>query len=143
VSLQAGKLSVWADRASLSEVLYEIHRRTGADIPIPSGAENERVVVDLGPGPAPDVLADLLKGSPFDFVIVGVQGNPSLVSSVQLTLRNTNVEPQSPASSSSSSADATPEPPPKPEPQPQPEAQPDAPPVPRPPTPDMPPQGPQ
>jgi len=143
VSLKAGKLSVWADRATLSEVLYEIHRRTGADIPIPSGAENERVVVDLGPGPAPDVLADLLKGSPFNFVIVGVQGGPSLVSSVQLTLRNTNVEPQSPASPSSPSADATPEPPPKPEPQPQPAPQPDAPPVPRPPTPDMPPQGPQ
>lgn len=28
VSLQAGKLSVWAQGASLSEVLYEIHRRT-------------------------------------------------------------------------------------------------------------------
>lgn len=142
VSLQGGKLRVWSNGASLSEVLYEIHRRTGADIPIPSVAWNERVVVDLGPGPARDVLADLLNGSPFNFVIVGEQGDPSLVSSVQLTLRDNKAEPQSPASPSSPPpADATPELPPQPGPPPQPEPQPEAPPVPLPPTPDTPPQG--
>jgi AMIN domain len=142
VSLQAGKLSVWAHGASLSEVLYEIHRRTGANIPIPSEAWNERVAVDLGPGPARDVLADLLNGSPFNFVIVGVQGDPSLVSSVQLTLKDNKAEPQSPASASSPPpADAPQEPPPQPAPLPQPEPQQETPPVPPPPTPDTPPQG--
>jgi hypothetical protein len=144
VTVRAGKLSIWADRASLSEVLYEIHRRTGADIPIPSGARNELVVVDLGPGPAPDVLADLLNGSPFNFVIVGVQGDPSRVGSVQLTPRENKSQPQSlDRPSSPPPANATPDPPPRPEPLPQTEPPSEVPLVPLPPTPDMPPQDPQ
>ena len=98
VSVRAGKLSIWADGATLSDVLYEIHRRTGADIPIPSLARNERVAVNLGPGPAPDVLAALLNGSSFNFVIVGVLGDPSLVSSVQLTQKDNRPQPRFPAS---------------------------------------------
>jgi hypothetical protein len=144
VTLRAGKLSIWADRASLSEVLYEIQRRTGADIPIPSGARNELVVVDLGPGPAPDVLADLLNGSPFNFVIVGVKGDPLRVSSAQISPRENKSQPQSlDRPSSPPPANATPDPPPRPEPLPQTEPPPEVPLVPLPPTPDMPPQDPQ
>lgn len=99
------------------------------------------MVVDLGPGPARDVLVDLLNGSPFDFVIVGVEGEPSRVSSVQLTLRNNKAEPQSPASPSSPPpADAPTDSPPRPEPLPQEEPPPQVP-LPLPPTPDTPPQG--
>lgn len=133
VSLNAGRLSIWADGASLSDVLYEVHRRTGADIPIPSLAWSERVVVNLGPGPAPEVLASLLTGSPFNFVIVGIPGDPSQVSSVQLTLKDTGHQPHSP----SPLADTPPEPPTDTEHQPVPDTPPQPP---LPPTPDTPPQ---
>src|SRR6266849_2348545 len=71
VNYANGQLSIWADKASLAEVLYEVHRRTGADIPIPAGAEQDQVVTNLGPGPAREVLASLLNGSRFNFIMVG------------------------------------------------------------------------
>src|SRR5579884_3054684 len=71
VSYNNGLLWVDARKATLAEVLYQIHLRTGADIPIPAGAEQEQVVMSAGPGPAKDVMATLLNGSRFNFVIVG------------------------------------------------------------------------
>jgi hypothetical protein len=140
VSLQGGQLSVVANGASLSEVLYEVHRQTGADIPIPSGAEKEKVVTDLGPGPARDVLADLLNGSPFDFVIVGSQNDPAQVSSVQLTLREGGAGPEPPTNAAvSPEADPTPDVAPQ-QPEPVPEPQPDAQPAPPAPPQQIPPQ---
>ena len=38
-----------ANKASLSEVLFAVHQRTGADIAIPAGAEQEKVVAEIGP----------------------------------------------------------------------------------------------
>ena len=155
VSVQAGQLSIWADGASLSEVLDEIHRQTGAAISSPLGAGSERVAVSLGPGSTPEVLERLLSGLPFNFVIVGVTGDPTRVSSVQLTPKTNDEEPQPLARPASPPPDnATAEPPPQTEPLPPPEppaetppvsppSTPDNPPEPLPPTPDLPPQVPQ
>jgi len=44
-------------------------QQTGAEIEIPSATE--RVVTHLGPGPARDVMADLLNGSRFNYVLLG------------------------------------------------------------------------
>src|SRR5438128_9621583 len=79
VSFQSGLLSVRSERASLAQVLYEVHRRTGADIAVPAGAEREQVVTNLGPGPAKEVLASLLNGSHYNFIILGAdEGTGSL-----------------------------------------------------------------
>jgi hypothetical protein len=71
VSYENGMLRVHADKATLSQVLYEVHLRTGAEIAIPAGAEQEKVSADLGPAPARDVLAELLNGSAYNFIFVG------------------------------------------------------------------------
>jgi hypothetical protein len=71
VSYENGMLRVHADKATLSQVLYEVHLRTGADIAIPAGAEQEKVSADLGPAPARDVLGELLNGSAYNFIFVG------------------------------------------------------------------------
>jgi len=71
VTYENGMLRILADKATLSQVLYEVHVRTQAEIAIPAGAEQERVVADLGPAPARDVLAELLNGSPYNFIFVG------------------------------------------------------------------------
>jgi hypothetical protein len=71
VTYENGMLRIHADKATLSQVLYEVHLRTGAEIGIPAGAEQERVVADLGPAPARDVLAELLNGSAYNFIFVG------------------------------------------------------------------------
>jgi hypothetical protein len=76
VNVNQDLLTIIANRATLSEVLYEVHRLTGADIAIPSGAEQEQVVGQLGPGPGKAVLASLLNGTHFNFIILGAEGDP-------------------------------------------------------------------
>jgi hypothetical protein len=71
VSYENGMLRVHADKATLSQVLYEVHLHTGAEIAIPAGAEQEKVSADLGPAPARDVLGELLNGSAYNFIFVG------------------------------------------------------------------------
>lgn len=85
VSYNNGLLWVDARKATLAEVLYQVHLRTGADIPIPAGAEQEQVVMTAGPGPAKDVLAAVLNGSRFNFVLVGAAQDQNSLRSVILT----------------------------------------------------------
>src|SRR6202008_5050984 len=44
VSYRDGLLGIHSNKATLSEVLYAIQQRTGADISIPAGAEQEKVI---------------------------------------------------------------------------------------------------
>jgi hypothetical protein len=71
VSYENGMLRIHAEKATLAQILFEVHQQTRADIAIPAGAEQEQVVADLGPAPARDVLGELLNGSPYNFVFVG------------------------------------------------------------------------
>jgi hypothetical protein len=87
VSFQNGQLTIDATNSTLSQVLRAVQSRTGASIDIPAGAGNERVVAQLGPGQPRDVLNTLLNGSKFDYVILGVTGNPGAVQKVILTPR--------------------------------------------------------
>lgn len=87
VEFQNGNLTIQADKVTMAQVLREIQRRTGAQITIPPAAEQEQVIADYGPGPASKVLAALLNGSPFDFVLVGSAQNPQQITSILLTPR--------------------------------------------------------
>jgi hypothetical protein len=91
VEFQNGELTIRAEKATLAEVLYAVHRRTGADIPVPAGAEQEQVAASFGPGPAREVLAALLNGSRFNFIIVGSDRDATQVKSVVLTPRGGGV----------------------------------------------------
>jgi hypothetical protein len=104
VDFKNGKLKIFSDRASLAEVLAEVRRRTGADIGIPPGASQEQVFGTLGPGAPRDVMAALLNGSHFNFVMVGTDRDPTQLRSVLLTPRDgapssvpATTEPQQPA----------------------------------------------
>jgi hypothetical protein len=87
VSFQGGLLSINSNKANLSEVLYAVHEQTGAEIAIPAGAEQEQVVVELGPAPAPEVLAHLLNGSKFNFLILSSATDPHALDRVILSSR--------------------------------------------------------
>ncbi len=67
-----GLLSIEADNSVLTDILYEVGSKTGAEIQMPpwSDAGRERVVAKLGPGNPRDVIAALLHGSSFNYVIV-------------------------------------------------------------------------
>jgi len=71
VTFQDGLLRIHTERATLSQVLFEVQRQTGAEIAIPAGAESEEIAVELGPAPAREVLAALLNGSRYNFIFVG------------------------------------------------------------------------
>ena len=71
VTFQNGLLRIHAERATLSQVLFEVQRQTGAEIAIPAGAESEEIAVELGPAPAREVLAALLNGSRYNFIFIG------------------------------------------------------------------------
>ena len=55
---------------------------------IPSGGGNERVVAKLGPGSPKDVLASLLNGSKFNYVILGDPNNSGGVQKVILLTKS-------------------------------------------------------
>ena len=95
-----GSLTIHARNATLAEVLFEVQQRTGADIPIPAGAELEHVTADYGPGPARETLSALLNGSHFNFVMVGSEGDPGKLRSVILTPKFG--EPANPVAAASS-----------------------------------------
>ena len=87
VSYGHGQLRVWANKATLAEVMEEIHRRTGATLTMPPGSGQEQIVAELGPASPRQVLAELLNGSPFNFVIVGADSDPSQLRGIFLTTR--------------------------------------------------------
>ncbi len=96
VSFQGGLLSIKSERASLSDILFAVQQRTGADIAIPAGSEQEQVVVELGPAPAPEVLAHLLNGSKFNFLIISSPTNPGALDRVILSQRSSLLLPLPP-----------------------------------------------
>lgn len=65
-------LHIQAANASLSKILSEVSTRTGAKIEGMSA--DERVFGDYGPGQAREVLAQLLHGSGYNFLMLGDQG---------------------------------------------------------------------
>jgi hypothetical protein len=87
VSFSRGLLTVNSTKANLSQVLFAIHERTGAEIAIPAGAEQEQVVAALGPAAPPEVLSQLLNGSRFNFLILSAANDPNTLDRVILTAR--------------------------------------------------------
>lgn len=88
VQFANGSLSIHCSNATLSEVLFQIQKVTGAEIAIPAGTEQQRVAGDFGPGTASEVLHDLLNGSGLNFVVVGSEADPNMLRSVILSRKD-------------------------------------------------------
>lgn len=84
VTFQDGLLAISAQNSSLGEILRHVQRLTGASFEIPQNANDQRVVTRLGPGAPRDVLAGLLNGSAFNYVMLGSNSDPMAVSSLIL-----------------------------------------------------------
>ncbi len=85
VQFLRGMLTIRAHNATLSEVLFEVQKQTGAEMAIPSGTEQERVAADFGPAPASEVMGELLNGSGLNFVVIGSEADPRGLRSVILS----------------------------------------------------------
>lgn len=92
VSYQSGQLTIVAPNSTLGDILRAVRKATAAEIEIPTNA-NERVVTRLGPGPARDVVAELLNGSRFNYVLLGSPADASLLTRVVLVAKTTDTPP--------------------------------------------------
>lgn len=89
VSYTEGQLRIDAENVTLAAVLKLVAEKTGAVIEVPPGTGTERIFEHIGPGRPEDVLASLLNGSPFDFVIVGSPLGTHEPTQVLLSMRGT------------------------------------------------------
>ena len=82
VTYENDQLTIVAPNSTLADILRAVHKQTGAEIEIPSAPE--RVVTNLGPGPARDVVAELLNGSRFNYILLGSPGNDAALTRIVL-----------------------------------------------------------
>jgi len=86
VTFQDGQLTIVAPNSTLGDVLRAVHKLTGAEIDIPEA--KERVATRVGPGPARDVMAELLNGSRFDYVLLGSAEDQNALTRVVLVAKS-------------------------------------------------------
>ena len=87
VQYQNGILTIVAENSTLGDILRAVHQQSGAIVDLPPNA-TERVVANLGPGPSRDVLAALLNGSNFNYVMLGSEKDPNDVQHVIVTSKS-------------------------------------------------------
>jgi hypothetical protein len=95
VNYQDGMLTIIAPNSTLGDILRSVKKHTSAEIEIPSTA-SERVATHLGPGPVRDVMAELLNGSHFNYVLLGSAENANQLVRVVLVAKT----PETPAATS-------------------------------------------
>ncbi len=127
--LDSQGLTVTASNSSLAQILKEVSVDTG--VKIEGFSSDERIFGTYGPGPAQDVLSQLLDGSNYDVLIVGGLGRGT-PQRVVLTLRSStastsnSVNPPAPSEEDTGSEEQSQQPPNEQAPVPAPQAPPNA-----------------
>lgn len=85
VTYQNNQLTIVAPNSTLADILRAVRKLTGAEIEIPSAPE--RVVTNLGPGPARDVVAELLNGSRFNYILLGSPADNAALTKIVLVAK--------------------------------------------------------
>jgi len=94
VTYDNGTLTIVAKNSTLGDILRAVHAQTGAVMDI-SGNASERVASQFGPGSPRAVLAELLNGSSYNYVILGSPNDPGMVQKLVLTPKSGgDAEPQ-------------------------------------------------
>ena len=92
VSYQTGQLTIEARNSTMGDVLNAVKQKTGAAVEMPASS-SERVVGRFGPGAPRDVLAQLLNGSHYDYVLLGSPADPGALKKIVLMARAVGPEP--------------------------------------------------
>jgi hypothetical protein len=118
VAWNSPALRIDAANSSLQQILTDISSATGAEVE--GLAKDERVFGSFGPGPARDVISQILQGTGYNIVMVGDQGG-GVPRQIILSARNTS-KIQTPSRPTAEEPED--EAPDYPQPEPQPQAQP-------------------
>src|SRR5438067_5095753 len=86
VNFQGGRLTIVARNSTMSDVWTAVKQKTGAAVEMPA-VSSERVVGQFGPGAPRDVMAQLLNGSHYDYVLLGSPADPGALKKVLLMAR--------------------------------------------------------
>ena len=112
VAYRNGLLTVRALNSTLESVLAAIRSKAGIQFEGLEGGASERVVISMGPSPEGEVLATILGGSRFDYIVVDRLDSPGIVQRVLLTPRQgatsagaSGTRPSAPAAPARSSGD--------------------------------------
>jgi len=92
VSFKGGELTIVARNSTMGDVLTAVKQKTGAAVDMPA-VSSERVVGRFGPGAPRDVMAQLLNGSHYDYVLLGSPTDPGSLKKVVLMARVNGPEP--------------------------------------------------
>lgn len=88
ISYVDGQLSISALNTTLGDVLAKVASLTGVKFDVPPTANGERMpFVELGPGPAREILAELLSDSSFDYLLAASDTDPDRIQSVLIMPR--------------------------------------------------------
>jgi len=104
VVCKGNQLTIAANNSSLSSILADVRRCTGAKIDVPDAAADGRFFDTIGPGLTREVLSSLLSATSFNFVIVLSDSDPDKVESVMLMAR---AAPEGPASAKETVSDSS------------------------------------
>lgn len=96
VTYHNGLLTVQATNSTLAGLLAAIRNKTGIQFEGLEAGAPERVAVSVGPAPEGEVLAAILDGSKFDYVVLNRSDSPETVQRVLLTPRGVLAAPGSP-----------------------------------------------
>ena len=91
--MTGGQLTITARNSTMSDVLNAVRQKTGAAVDM-TGLSNDRVVGRFGPGAPREVMAQLLNGSHYDFVLLGSPTDPGALKKIVLMARAVGPEPQ-------------------------------------------------
>ena len=86
VTFQNNQLTIVAPNSTLADILRAVRKQTGAEIEVPPAPE--RVVTHLGPGPARAIVAELLNGSRFNYVLLGSPADETMLTRVVLVAKS-------------------------------------------------------
>ena len=106
VSFQNNELTIVAPNSTLADILRAVRKQTGAEIDIPPAPE--RVVTHLGPGPARSIVAQLLNGSRFNYVLLGSPADETVLTRVVLVAKSGPDATPGPATAGPTRANAQP-----------------------------------
>ena len=88
VTYRDGKLSIHAEGVTLQDTLRSVVDKTGARLDVQGVSLQEPVFVDLAPGPAREVVRELLEGSRFNYILTSPAGDASGLELVAISSRD-------------------------------------------------------
>jgi hypothetical protein len=88
VVCKGDQMTISANNSTLSSVLDEVHRCMGTKIDLPDGAGQKRMFDRIGPGPASQVIDELLSNTGYNYVVGASPANQEKIESIMLLARN-------------------------------------------------------